>query len=341
MTKKRYHFESNDEDDIVIKKRKENDEKELIVIDIKVKTIKDLITLGSMYDSTKRYNIDMMTLNRMVLSLEELDSMIGMDNVKDTMVDYILFHLLKLDSDNMDMMHTVIQGPAGIGKTEVAKIIGKIYLAMGILKNDKFIKATRSQLIGQYLGQTAPKTQDMINKAIGGVLFIDEVYSLGNSDKKDSYAKECIDTINENLTIKKTDFICIVAGYKDEINKCFFAFNSGLDRRFPIRLTIKEYTPMELFLIFKKKAIDNKWNIDSSVTEQFFINNYKSFKFFGGDMELLFGSCKRCYARRILNHIIQDKVLNNSDLINGFEKFKEHRSIEVDKDDSVWKEMFL
>ena len=140
MTKKRYHFESSDEDDIVIKKRKENDEKELIVIDIKVKTIKDLITLGSMYDSTKRYNIDMMTLNRMVLSLEELDSMIGMDNVKDTMVDYILFHLLKLDSDNMDMMHTVIQGPAGIGKTEVAKIIGKIYLAMGILKNDKFMK---------------------------------------------------------------------------------------------------------------------------------------------------------------------------------------------------------
>ena len=146
--------------------------------------------------------------------------MIGMESVKQDMVDHILFKIQNLDTKNTDMMHTVIQGPPGVGKTEVAKIIGKIYLAMGILKNNKFIKANRSQLIAGYLGQTAKATQKIIDSAIGGILFIDEVYSLGNAEKRDSFAKECIDTINENLTDKKTDFICIIAGYKEEIDSC-------------------------------------------------------------------------------------------------------------------------
>ena len=127
----------------------------------------------------------------------------------------------------------------------------KIWLKI-ILKNEKFVKARRSDLIAGYLGQTAKATQKIIDSAIGGVLFIDEVYSLGNSEKRDSFAKECIDTINENLTEKKTDFICIIAGYKDEIDSCFFSYNSGLERRFPVRFTIEEYKPEELFLIFIK-----------------------------------------------------------------------------------------
>jgi len=94
----------------------------------------------------------------------------------------------------------------------------------------------------------------MIDAAKGGVLFIDEVYSLGNAEKRDSFSKECIDTINENLTTKKTDFICIIAGYKEDIKDCFFAYNAGLERRFPIRFHIDEYNASELFSIFKKKV---------------------------------------------------------------------------------------
>ena len=302
------------------------DEKEMVIIDKEITCLLDLIELGKLYDINKRYNIDLKILSKLVEPLTELNNMIGMDSVKQDMVDHILFRIQNLDSTNQDMMHTVIQGPPGVGKTEVAKIIGKIYLAMGILKNNKFVKATRSTLIAGYLGQTAKATQKVIDSAIGGILFIDEVYSLGNSEKRDSFAKECIDTLNENLTENKTDFICIIAGYKEEIDTCFFAFNSGLERRFPVRFTIEPYKPEELFLIFKKKVYDCEWSIDETIKVNFFIKNYKHFKFFGGDMEILFARCKRSHSRRIFAAINSEKkVLNFSDLSKGFESFKTHR----------------
>jgi hypothetical protein len=315
-----------------------DDEKELIIIDKKINNLDDLIELGKLYDETKRYNIDMKLLNKLADPLTELNSMIGMETVKQDMIDHILFRIQNLDNENKDMMHTVIQGPPGVGKTEVAKIIGKIYLAMGILKNDKFIKATRSDLIAGYLGQTAKATQKVIDSAQGGVLFIDEVYSLGNAEKRDSFAKECIDTINENLTEKKTEFICIIAGYKEEIDKCFFAFNPGLERRFPIRFTIEEYKFEDLFLIFQKKVTDSGWLLDESVTNKFFKKKMSSFKYFGGDMEVLFTRCKRAHSRRIFCTEEVKKSINLDDLKKGYEIFKIHQN---KKDLDFMKSMFL
>lgn len=315
-------------------------DKETIIIDKPINTLSDLIELGNMYDATKNYNIDMEQLSRLVPSLTELNNMIGMNKIKNDMIDHILFYIQKLDVHNC-MMHTVIEGPPGTGKTEVAKIIGKIYLALGVLRNDKFIKATRTQLIGQYLGQTAPATQKVINSALGGVLFIDEVYSLGNPEKRDSYAKECIDTINENLTEKKNDFICIIAGYKDDINKCFFAYNKGLERRFPIRFTITEYTGEELYLIFRKKVSDNLWLLDENIKEDFFIDNYKFFPNYGGSIEILFNKCQRAHARRVFTSGNKSKLLTLEDLNKGFQVFTMHCSKVIDCQDEVWKQMFL
>ena len=122
-----------------------------------------------------------------------------------------------------DFMHTVIYGPPGSGKTEVAKIIGRIFSNLGILNKKIFKKVSRNDLVAGYLGQTAIKTKDMIKASLGGVLFIDEAYSLGNSEKKDSFAKECVDTLCEALSEHKHNWMVIIAGYEKELNDCFFS----------------------------------------------------------------------------------------------------------------------
>ena len=318
---------------------------EYVVIDREINNLTDLIELGKMYDPTanKIYSIDLRILSKLVEPLTELNNMIGMNTVKQEIVDHILFKIQDFDTNN-DMMHTVIQGPPGTGKTEVAKIIGKVYLAMGILKNETFVKASRSQLIAGYLGQTARATQRIIDSAQGGILFIDEVYSLGNPEQRDSFSKECIDTINENLTEKKTDFICIIAGYKKEIDTCFFAYNPGLERRFPVRFTIDPYNFTDLYLIFKKKAETIGWELDNTITAKFFEKHYEIFKFFGGDMELLFNRCKRSHSRRVFaTKDSKKKLLTLNDLQKGFEAFKNHRETKAkkEKDNELWKTMFM
>ena len=317
---------------------------EVVIIKKEVNTIADLIEIGKMYDPTKIYNIDVKILYDLVDPLTTLDGMIGMTAIKQEMVDHILFRVQDFDIFNQMMMHTVIEGPPGTGKTEVARIIGRIYLAMGILRNKKFVKATRSQLIAGYLGQTAIATQKMIDSANGGILFIDEVYSLGNAEKRDSFSKECIDTINENLTTKKTDFICIIAGYKEDIKDCFFAYNAGLERRFPIRFYIDEYNATELFSIFKKKVGENRWTMDESIKLEFFETHHEKFKFFGGDMELLFNSCKRAHSRRVFATGDERKVLRQADIEKGYESFMSNKRDGKggkDKDDGLWKTMFM
>jgi len=315
--------------------------REFITITKKVNTIADLIEIGKIYDYTKDYNIDVRTLHYLINPLTDLQNMIGMKQIKEDMVDHILFTIQKFDAKHQTMMHTVIEGPPGTGKTEVARIIGRIYLAMGILRNNKFIKASRSDLIAGYLGQTAIATQKIINSATGGILFIDEVYSLGNAEKRDSFSKECIDTINENLTSRKTDFICIIAGYKEDIKNCFFAYNAGLERRFPIRFRIEDYNADELFSIFKKKVSDNEWIIDVSIDLTFFEKHHGDFSFFGGDMELLFNSCKRSHSRRVFGTIEEKKLLKIIDLEKGFESFTNHKREKEKEDTGLWQTMFM
>jgi SpoVK/Ycf46/Vps4 family AAA+-type ATPase len=315
------------------------EDKELIILEKQINTLDDLIELGKMYDKTKKYNIDLKILHKLVEPLTELNNMIGMKKIKEDIVDYILFKVQNLDKNN-DMMHTIIQGPPGVGKTEIAKIIGKIYLNMGMLKNDTFIKAKRSDLIGKYTGHTARATQEQIDKALGGILFIDEVYSLGHPERIDSFSKECIDTINENLTEHKDKFICIVAGYAEDIKSCFLNVNQGLERRFPIRFTIEPYNANELFLIFQKKVIENEWQLYENVKMNFFDEHYKDFKYFGGDMEILYNKCKISHSRRIFTSSEPKKIITITDLQNGFNLFKENQH-KIDETDNNINYMYI
>ena len=221
---------------IEIKKTKVN-------IEVEIDNLDDLLKLIDDYPlkCDVEYNINMKAMHNIKEPLLNLKNMIGMNKLKNNIVDQILYFVQNLhkgkDKSHQDFMHTVIYGPPGTGKTETAKIMGSIFSNLGILKRKKFKKATRADLIAGYLGQTAIKTRDMIKECLGGVLFIDEAYALGNQEKRDSFAKECIDTLCEGLSDHKEEIMVIIAGYEEELKNCFFSYNQGLDSRFTWRFS--------------------------------------------------------------------------------------------------------
>ena len=296
-----------------------------VIIRREINGLDDLIELGQMYDPNckKKYNFDVMRLHSLIEPLTELKKLIGMKKVKQNIVNQIVFYLLKLDKKNQNMMHTVIEGSPGVGKTTLGKILAKIYLKMGVVTRDYFKVVKRSDLIAEYVGQTAPKTQKVIDEAKGGVLFIDEAYSLGNPEKKDIFSKECLDTININLSEMKDNFVMIIAGYKDSLKSSFFAYNDGLMRRFPFRYAIDDYNGDELCDIFKKIVTENEWEIlPKALPKGFFKENKSYFKFNGGDIESFFQSCKIAHARRVFCCPINERrKLTNKDITKGLELF--------------------
>ena len=328
---------SSDENDIKSDDEINDENLELVTIDTDIKTLDDLIELGKKYDKSKRYEFDMRKLNKMVPDMEKINNFIGMKSIKDHLVDQILFYLQSenLNIVNKDIMHTVITGPPGVGKTEFAKALGQLYLSMGILKNNKFIKVTRSDLVAKYLGQTAIKTQEKILSCKGGVMFIDEVYSLGNRELRDSFSKEAIDTLNEHLTDMKEHFICIVAGYKEEVEDCFFSYNKGLKSRFPIRFEIEGYDYKELFLIFKQKVVESKWSLSDNIKEDYFKNKMEILKYYGRDIENLLSQVKRCHSRRVFTRCKDEKTLITLDDLNSglknFESFNKNKKEDTSK----------
>jgi SpoVK/Ycf46/Vps4 family AAA+-type ATPase len=185
----------------------------------------------------------------------------------------------------------------------VAKIIGKIYQALNVLSpNGTFKVAYRDDFVAGYLGQTATKTKKLLQSSIGGVLFIDEVYSLApRSNDRDSFAKEAIDTLTGFLSEHKNDFCCIIAGYEDEIQNCFFAMNKGLERRFPWVHRITQYKAKELYEIFIKMVRDIEWDIsfDEKFMLSFFEKHKDMFKNAGGDIETFLTKCKMFHSRRV------------------------------------------
>jgi len=237
-------------------------------------------------------------------SLKELNNLIGLESFKQQIINQILFFLEDLVEPNL-YLHTVITGPPGVGKTTVIKILAKIYCSLGILKYDKVLIADRSMLISEHIGETSINMQKILNSALGGILLIDEAYSLGSKGSKDSYAKECIDSLNQYLSEHVSDFICIIAGYENELNKFFFKQNSGLRRRFPWTFNIDKYTSEELSLIFKKQVADDGWMLEKGLENGLdilkkFQDNMGCFGGNGGSTKNLLDKCKICYARRVI-----------------------------------------
>tara|TARA_A200000159_G_C7238643_1_gene303544 strand:- start:48 stop:917 length:870 start_codon:yes stop_codon:yes gene_type:complete len=270
----------------------------------------------------------MKSIHNIKKPLGELNNMIGMNGLKDSIVDQIVFFVQNLHVNknalNPDFMHTCIYGPPGTGKTEIAKIMGKIFSSLGVLNKNYFKKVTRADLIAGYLGQTAMKTRDVIKDALGGVLFIDEAYALGNPEKRDSFAKECIDTLCEGLSDHKDKLMVIIAGYEEDLDKCFFAYNQGLNSRFPWRFKTDDYKAGELNKIFKKKVIDAGWSLKDEIPDSWFEPKMDTFKFYGRDMETLLSKTKIAHGRRVFCKPKSEKTkIILKDMEKGYKMFVE------------------
>lgn len=315
--------------------------------EVTINTLDDLIALGKTYHCKQHQTIndlDLKIVAKVIKPLEKLNKMIGMQKVKRSILDQIIYFLLGFNKQetkdpktgknvllNSDMLHTVISGPPGCGKTELGKLMGEIYKELGVLSNGKVHIKKRADFIGKYLGHTAIKTQSAIDEAIGGVLFIDEAYSLGHKDKRDSFSKECLDVLNMNLS-ERRDFLCIIAGYKESLETDFFSMNPGLKRRFSFWHDIYGYSPEELCDIFLLKINDSGWKFEAEceddTSEQdrlknilisFFETNISSFPYYGGDVETFLMKCKIVHSRRILTKPKDEhKIITIEDINNAF-----------------------
>lgn len=322
--------------------------RENINIEAEINNISDLLELINRYqnDSSIKYNINMKALHNIKEPLEELNNMIGIKDLKNSIIDQILYFIQDLHKNKNssgDFLHTVIYGEPGTGKTEIAKIIGKIYSKIGILSKGTFKKVTRSDLVAGYLGQTALKTKDVIKEALGGVLFIDEAYSLGNPEKRDSFSKECIDTICEALSDNKENLMVIIAGYEKDLKECFFNYNQGLDSRFIWRFKTDNYTAEDLYKIFLKKVNDIGWEIDdnSNISIDWFKKNKEYFKFYGRDIETLLSKTKIYHSRRVFCRPESEKkrfILK--DLDNGFEIYLKNDEIRGRKEEEIKRSIY-
>ena len=286
-----------------------------------IKGIKDIINLENEWKYI-RHNIQLQKLYYLIEPLKKLDSMIGLEELKKEIMKKIIYYIQ--NPFNEEYLHTILSGPPGVGKTEVAKIYAEIFQKLGILKNKSFIEVKRDQLVGEFLGQTAPKTRKVLESGMGGVIFIDEAYSLGNPEKRDSFSKECIDMINQYLSEYKNDFMMIIAGYEDELKKCFFSYNPGLRRRFSTYFNIEGYNSDELHDIFKVKLKKFNYNncIESDKLKKIFKDNHEIFKHFGGDVEKLINELKYVQSNRTFyEDVDNNKDIIYDDLTNALENF--------------------
>lgn len=198
--------------------------------------------------------------------LEELDSLVGLESVKIKVNDLIAYQKVqKLRRENnlnsaKSTLHLAFTGNPGTGKTTVARIVGYIYKQIGLLSKGHFVEVSRTDLIAGYQGQTALKVKSVIDKAKGGVLFIDEAYSITENDHSDSYGRECLTELTKALEDYRDDLVVIVAGYTEPMNK-FFESNPGLKSRFNTFIEFPDYETDELESILYAMCKKNDYEL--------------------------------------------------------------------------------
>ncbi len=203
--------------------------------------------------------------------LKELDGYIGLTAIKEevrNLINMVQVYKLRREHDlpTTDMsLHMVFTGNPGTGKTMIARLMARIYRSLGILSKGQLVEVDRSGLVAGYVGQTAIKTSKVIEKAMGGVLFIDEAYALNGRSEND-FGQEAIDTVLKAMEDHRDDLVVIVAGYTDLMHK-FIHSNPGLESRFNRFLEFADYTPDEMMGIFKMQCKKGFYTLADGVEE--------------------------------------------------------------------------
>lgn len=242
--------------------------------------------------------------------LAELDSLIGLESVKNEIRSMLNeMRQKKMDSElsGGDFTaivpdHYLFLGNPGTGKTTVARLMGRILYSLGVIARPDVIEVSRADMVAPYQGQTAPKTRETIDRAMGGILFIDEAYSLIQGDH-DEFGNESVTELLKLLEDRKGRFVCIAAGYTREMGR-FLDSNSGLKSRFTKTITFEDYNPEELMDIFRLYCRKEGYSIDTEaeeILEERFREMYdnRAFDFGNGrDVRNLFGKVKSAVAGR-------------------------------------------
>lgn len=204
-------------------------------------------------------------------AMKRLSQLVGLDEAKREVEELAAVLRINKQREHLGlptesaMSHYVFSGPPGTGKTTVARILGDVLKSLGYLSKGQFIETDRSGLVGRYLGETAIKTQNIVESALGGVLFIDEAYALSPKNDMDSYAQEAVSTLLKTMEDKRKQFVVIAAGYGPEMRR-FIDSNPGLQSRFSQQIQFKSFTPQALTEIFAGLMTTSAFNADAETT---------------------------------------------------------------------------
>ncbi|QQS30290.1 MAG: AAA family ATPase [Sphingobacteriales bacterium] len=206
-------------------------------------------------------------------AFDELIKLIGINSVKEeikSLINFVKFRKARLDAGHLvspSTLHLVFTGNPGTGKTTVARLISRIYKDIGLLTKGHLIEVTRGDLVGQFVGQTAPQTKKKFEEALGGVLFIDEAYSLYYPGVEQDFGLEVINTLVALMENYREQIVVIVAGYPDKM-KVFLESNPGLESRLPTKIHFVDYTKEELHKVFLKMCTDKGYQISSGAASK-------------------------------------------------------------------------
>lgn len=260
--------------------------------------------------------------------LKELDELVGLEKVKATVNDLIAYQKVQKLREKEGLfsskstLHLAFTGNPGTGKTTVARIVGRIYKQIGLLSKGHFLEVSRTDLIAGYQGQTALKVKEVIERAKGGVLFIDEAYSITENDHSDSYGRECLTELTKALENYRDDLVVIVAGYTEPM-KLFFESNPGLKSRFNTFIEFEDYDEEELDGIMNMMCKKNDYVLSKNAVEKIkaiiaYDVAHKGEEFANG---------------RLVRNLYEDIVMNHARRLNRIDKPSREELMELKADD--------